>query len=256
MRIAVITGASSGMGREFALQITQKYRTINEIWLIARSKDKLELLALEISKIRSDINVRILNYDITDEVCLNKYLDNLKALKPSIRILVNAAGAGIIGSFDETSQEDNSNMIDLNCKALVSITKYSLPFMSKSGANIINIASAAAYLPQPSFAIYAASKSFVLSFSRALNKELKDRNIAVTAMCPGPVDTAFFDGAQKYHEVKTFKKAFRVSANKVVKLALKDAYHCYPVSTYGIPMKLFRVLCKAVPKSILISFIK
>ena len=253
-KIAVITGASSGIGREFALQIAQKYKTVEEIWLIARRKDRLNEVKAEIKAVSSKL-VRILALDLTDETDIKFYRNLLERQDPSIRVLVNAAGYGIAGHFENMTVDDVAGMIDLNCKALAAITHISLPYMS-GPSNIINLASSAAFLPQPSFAIYAASKSMVLSFSRALGRELEGRGITVTAVCPGPVKTEFFDIAQKYTKSKPYKMVLRADPVKVVKLALFDAYYMSGVSVYSPLMKAFRIVCKYLPHSLLIKFMK
>ena len=252
MRIAVVTGASSGLGKEFVRQIADRYRTLDEIWVLARRTERLEALAKEINSVK----IRCFACDLTDKRRFVKYKNALKKYNPSIRILVNAAGYGIIGKFRELKEEDNIGMIDLNCTALTRMIDISLPYMSKKQANIINIASSAAFLPQPSFAVYAASKSYVLSLSRALNEELKKRHITVTAVCPGPVDTEFFDIAEVYNSVKLYKKVLRAKPADVVSLALKDAFHKRTVSVYGLTMKGFRVLAKLIPQDLIIRFIK
>lgn len=253
-KIAVITGASSGIGREFALQIAQKYKTVEEIWLIARRKDRLNEVKAEIKAVSSKL-VRILALDLTDETDIKFYRNLLERQDPSIRVLVNAAGYGIAGHFENMTVDDVAGMIDLNCKALAAITHISLPYMS-GPSNIINLASSAAFLPQPSFAVYAASKSMVLSFSRALGRELEGRGITVTAVCPGPVKTEFFDVAQKYTKSKPYKMVLRADPVKVVKLALFDAYYMSSVSVYSPLMKAFRIVCKYLPHSLLIKFMK
>jgi hypothetical protein len=253
-KVAVITGASSGIGREFALQIAERYKTVEEIWLIARRKDKLQEVKGEIGKI-SDKLVRILALDLTDEADINFYKSILRRQNPAIRVLVNAAGYGIMGHFDGMNALDINGMIDLNCKALAAITHESLPYMA-SPANIINMASAAAFVPQPSFAIYAATKSMVLSFSRALNRELAGRQITVTAVCPGPVKTEFFDIAEKYTKTKGYKLLFRVNPKSVVKRALFDSYYLSDVSVYSPAMRGLRCLCKVLPHSLLIKCMK
>lgn len=250
MNIAIITGASSGIGREFALQISKRYRTIDEIWVLARSVDKLNSLEEEIT----DVKVRPIKCDVTDEADIKNFCDILKDKKPFVRILVNAAGFGIIGHFDEIPISENVGMCELNCTALTKITHMVLPYMKGRQANIINIASAAAFAPQPSFAVYSASKSYVLSFSTALNQELKKDNITVTAVCPGPVDTAFFDNAEKYHEVKLYKKMLRADCSKVVNLALVDSYKKKHISVYGISMKGMRLLSKLTPSNLIVKF--
>ena len=146
-------------------------------------------------------------------------------------------------------------MLNLNCRALAAITHISLPYMS-GPSNIINLASSAAFLPQPSFAIYAASKSMVLSFSRALNRELEEKGITVTAVCPGPVKTEIFDVAQKYTKSKPYKMILRADPVKVVKKALFDAYYMSDISVYSPLMKAFRLVSKYLPHSLLIRFMK
>ncbi|MBQ9200195.1 MAG: SDR family NAD(P)-dependent oxidoreductase [Lachnospiraceae bacterium] len=252
MKIAVVTGASSGLGKEFVKQIALRYRTLDEIWVLARRTERL----LELSESIKNVRIRCITCDITDKRKLLKYRNALKKYNPSIRVLVNAAGYGIIGKFDELSEADNVGMVELNSTALTRMIYISLPYMSKGGANIINMASSAAFLPQPSFAVYAASKSYVLSLSRALNQELKKRKIKVTAVCPGPVATEFFDIAEVYNSVKLYKKVMMAKADKVAALALRDAYHGKTVSVYGGTMKAFRLAAKILPQDIIIRFIK
>ena len=247
-KVAIITGASSGIGREFALQIAQRYRTIDEIWLIARRKDRLAEVKTEINAVSGKL-VRILALDLTDETDIKFYRNLLERQAPSIRVLVNAAGYGIAGHFENMTVDDVTGMLNLNCRALAAITHISLPY-------IINLASSAAFLPQPSFAIYAASKSMVLSFSRALNRELEEKGITVTAVCPGPVKTEFFDVAQKYTKSKPYKMILRADPVKVVKKALFDAYYMSDISVYSPLMKAFRLVSKYLPHSLLIRFMK
>lgn len=250
MRIAVITGASSGLGKEFAKQICNRYVTLDEIWLIARRKERLETLQKELHGVR----VRIIPIDLCDKDSISVYKTMLCTYHPQIRLLINAAGYGKMGYVDTIDANDLTGQIQLNCEALTYMTKLSLPYMAKK-SNIINIASAAAFLPQPNFAVYAATKSYVLSFSRALHQELKKQGITVTAVCPGPVNTEFFDIAESYTKTKGYKVILRVNAEDVCALALKDAAKGNTVSTYGIVMKAFRLLTKVLPHNIMLPFI-
>lgn len=251
MNIAIVTGASSGIGREFVNQISEKFTTLDEIWVIARRADRLEEVKSEID----NVVIRPISMDVTDVNAMKKFNNMLKKEKPCVRILVNAAGYGIIGTFSEV-KEDNVGMIDVNCTALTRMTNIVLPYMNKRRSNIINLASSAAFCPQPSFAVYAATKSYVLSLSTALNRELKDTGIRVTAVCPGPVKTEFFDVAEVHHSVKLYKKINQAKASDVVSLALKDAYRGAHISVYGAIMKLFRIVAKVLPHNFIVKFIR
>ena len=215
MNIAIVTGASSGMGAECVRQLNKAYTKLDEIWIIARRLDRLR----EVADCKGNALIRPIAMDITNDAHVDALIDAFCEVKPHIRMLVNAAGNGIIGRFDDESYDDELSMIDLNCRALTAFTKICLPYMDKN-SRIINFASAAAFLPQPEFAVYAATKSYVLSFSRALRKELKGRGIAVTAVCPGPVATEFFEIAEKHHSIAAYKKLAMVRPAAVVEKAL------------------------------------
>lgn len=246
MKIAVITGASSGIGKEFAKQISGRYGKLDEIWIIARRKELLEELQAEI---RND--VRIFAMDLTSSEDIKQFEEYLKDLNPEIKILVNCAGYGKVGKFEELDIYEQVGMIDINCKALTLFTGICLPYIS-SHSRIINVASAAAFCPQPRFNVYAATKSYVLSFSRALNNELKERKITVTSVCPGPVDTEFFEIAGD--NGSEIKKKMRVKPEKVVDKAIKDAALGNELSVYGAAMKTAEFGSKIVPHKLLMKF--
>ena len=222
MKIAIVTGASSGMGKEFVRQIERFYKELDEIWVIARSEKKLE----EIKK----------SHKIYD-----------------ILMLVNAAGFGKTGTVEEIAKEDKKlqlRMIDLNCRGLTEMTCTCLPWMHK-GTRIINLASAAAFCPQAKFAVYAATKSYVLSFSRSLAAELKEKGIFVTAVCPGPVDTPFFEVSGKLPG--GMKEAVMADPVQVVKQALIDAKYKKEVSVYGTAMKGAEAATKVLPHGMILK---
>lgn len=249
-RIAIITGASSGMGREFARQIDRHTRTLDEIWVIARRKDRLQELQSEVA----NVPVRILDMNLCQEADLNNLENLLKEERPAVRILVNAAGVGRAGCFNEITRNEAEQMVNVNDRALVSVTYMVLPYMTTPG-NIIQMGSASAFLPQKEFAVYAASKAFVLSFSRALHAELKEKGIRVTAVCPGPVDTEFLDICNAGRNEKPLKQLVTVSPEQVVAKALRDAKAGKEISVYGMPMKAIRLAAKFLPHSILIYLI-
>lgn len=191
MNIILITGASSGIGVEFALQLDNVFQNIDEIWMIARRKKEL----LEVAQ-HLEHTTRVLDMDITKEEQVERLRKLLADEKPVIRMLVNCAGYGILGDFSASNINEELGMIEVNCKALTQMTHLCLPYMRKN-SRLIQVASSAAFLPQPNFAVYAATKAYVYSFSRALRQELRHKKIYVTAVCPGPVDTPFFDIAEK-----------------------------------------------------------
>lgn len=241
-RIVIVTGASSGMGREFVKQLDPCLKTVDEIWVIARRKEKLE----ELKKFVTNRRFRMFPMDL----CREKDLDNLRNVleveSPKVRLLINAAGVGNAGRFDELKRTEITNMIDLNCKALVAMTHIVLPYMPKK-SNIIQISSASAFMPQKDFSVYAASKALVLSFSRALRAELKRRGIAVTIVCPGPVDTEFLAISNAGSEPKKMKKLVTVAVEPVVAKALRDAKKGKELSIYGLPMKAVYIASKLLP---------
>lgn len=244
--IIVITGASSGIGLEFARQIDPYFHGIDEIWLIARSRDRLTETARGMCH-----KTRILAMDITKEAQLERLEDTLSEHDALIRMLINCAGYGLMGDFTNQDLECELGMVRLNCEALTHITHRCLPFM-KRGSRIIQLSSSAAFLPQPGFAVYAATKSYVLSFSRALGEELRDYGIWVTSVCPGPVDTPFFDIAERTGTTLSIKKYTMVKPDRVVAQALRDSYLKRPLSVCSLPIQAFGVLSKYMPHQILI----
>ncbi len=243
MRIAVITGASSGMGREFVRQIPHFYQGLDELWVIARRKERLTAL-----KSICPIPIRIFAGDLTEEEFYIGLKAQLSKLRPDIRMLVNAAGFGKTGTVEDIYAKESGaqeKMIWLNCNALTKMIFMCMPYLSK-GSRILNLSSAAAFCPQPRFAVYAASKSYVLSFSRALSGEWKRKGIYVTAVCPGPVDTEFFEVMGK--PSNPLKKLVMADAPSVVRQALLDSRKKKTVSIYGGWMKAIRILMKLLPK--------
>lgn len=247
MKIAIITGASSGMGRETAVQIADRFGGIEEIWLIARRKERLEELDG-----RLPVKIRCFGMDVTSPDEREDLKEALEEENPDVKFLVNAAGFGKIGKVGDLDLETECGMIRLNCEALCAMTHMVLPYMSRN-SRIIQYASSAAFLPQPKFAIYAATKAFVLSYSRALGEELRSREIYVTAVCPGPVETEFFDIAETTGSVPLYKRLVMSNPKKVVALGLRDSMMGKSVSVYGLTMKAFRILSKMVPHELLLK---
>lgn len=247
MEIAVITGASSGMGKVFTRQISERYAEVEEIWVIARKKEDLENLKKESSKLR------IFPMDLTDKKALEEFSCILEREKPCIQILVESAGMGIQKKIEDTSVEGLWQMTELNCTSLTAFLGICLPYC-KRGSRILCLSSGAAFLPQPGFAVYAASKAYVLNFARALGAEQRGK-IIVTAVCPGPVDTPFLQKMGGKENMPFYKKPFIANAESVVKKALKDSEKGREMSVYGFSMKVLRVLCKIVPRKLIMCFV-
>lgn len=239
MKIAVITGASSGMGREFVLQLTAQ-QAFDEVWLIARRKEKLEQLAQEL-----DVPARIVALDLTSNAAFDEYAALLKAQEPQISVLVNASGYGKFEAFTNIKLEEQLEMIDLNDKALVAITYLSLPYMSR-GSLVYQIGSLSSFQPVPYISVYGATKAFVLSFTRAVNAELHHTGIRMMAVCPGWVKTEFFDRAVTDESVITYYNKF-FTAEQVVRRALKDMKKGKDVSVVGPSIRAQVLLTKLLP---------
>lgn len=247
MKIAIVTGASSGMGREFVRQLGYFYKNLDEIWVIARRRERLEKLAKE-----SRVPLRIFEGDLHKKKVYKALKETLDREQPDLRMLVNSAGFGKSGSVEEIAAEKfriQTDMVDLNCRSLTRMTLLCLPFL-RAGSRIVNLASASAFCPQPYFAVYAATKSYVLSFSRALREELRQKGIVVTAVCPGPVNTEFFEFSGKPQNV--LKRLTMAEADRVVHQALKDSRAGKSISVYGLPMKLTYFGTRLLPQGLLV----
>ncbi len=239
MKIAVITGASSGMGKEFVLQL-EKHILVDEIWVIARRLNILESLQNEITT-----KIRPIQLDLTNSSSFDLYKELLEDEKPEVLLLVNAAGYGRFADFDDFPLEDDLRMIDLNVKALVAMTRLTIPYMSK-GSNIIEVDSLSAFQPVPYINTYAATKSFVLSYSRGLNVEVKAKyGIRVMALCPYWVKSEFFSHAYESGSSRVQNFNYLYEAKDVVSGAYRDCYKTKKdVSIYGKYPKLQVFLVK------------
>ena len=247
MNIAIVTGASSGMGREFVLQLS-RYVTVDEIWVIARRETALACLQKEVS-----VPVRPVPMDLCSNDSFDRFSKLLEEEKPDVKLLVNAAGFGKFGSFENIPAEEDCRMIDLNCKALVVMTRLVLPYMHR-GSHILQLDSLSAFQPVPYITTYGATKAFVLSYSRAMNQELKPRGIRMMAMNPGWVKTEFFNHAMKTNdaEVQYFNHLYE--AKDVVATGLKDLYKTKKdVSVHGLPVRNQVRLVKLLPHSLVMK---
>ncbi len=244
MKIAIVTGASSGMGKEFVQQLSA-YVQVDEIWAIARRESALKAL-------KTSVPVRPVPLDLCVGSSFAAYENLLRQEKPEVALLVNAAGFGKFGDFQEIPLEDDCLMIELNCKALVRMTRLTLPYMS-AGSHILQLDSLSAFQPVPYITTYGATKAFVLSYTRAISAELKPKGIRVMAMNPGWVKTEFFNHALVTNEkqkVQYFNRLYE--AKDVVATALHDLYRTKkPMSIHGFPVRMQVRMVKLLPHSLI-----
>ena len=245
MAIAIITGASSGIGEEFARQLKMT-EGIEEFWFVARRRERMEELAGKLG-----VKARIITADLTSAEGVNSVRDALVEEKPEVKYLVNAAGFGNFGTFEELPESDVVRMIDLNVKALVLITHMTVPYMIRGG-RIIELGSGSCFTPRPAFNVYASSKSFVLHYTKALNYEIKKYGIRATCFCPGWVETEFLGKATARDGI-TAPKAMKplLSCESVVKKCVRAARRGRAMCVTNWYTKLQHLLFKLLPDCLL-----
>lgn len=239
--IAVVTGASAGLGKEFVRLLLQKAE-LDEIWAIARNEQKLDALKTEFGE-----KIKTFSRDLSDMGQIKEFENIFQKEGVSIQYLINNAGFAKFCSYDDLSVDESVNMIELNISGLVAMGLICIPYMNQ-GAHLINIASQASFQPLPYQNIYSSTKAFVRNYTRALNVELKDKGITATAVCPGWMKTALIDngliGAQK----ATNRFRMMVTPDVVAEKALKDADRGRDISIYSAYVKMAHVVAKLLPQ--------
>ena len=245
MSIAIITGASSGIGSEFARQL-KKMAGIDEFWFIARRADRMEALRDELG-----VKAKIITADLSVPEGIEAVRSALAEEKPQVRFLVNAAGFGNFGSFEQLPESDVVKMIDLNDKALVLITHMTIPYMERGG-RIIELGSGSCFTPLPNFNIYASSKIFVLHYTKALNYEIKKYGLRATCFCPGWVETEFL-GKATARPNATVPKQMKplLKCEDVVKRCVKASIKGKVMCVTNWYTKLQHLLFKTLPDNLL-----
>lgn len=248
-KTALITGASGGIGYEFA-----KIAAANHfnLVLIARSENKLRQIKNELES-KYSISVLIIAKDLSLDNAANEVINELSSHSINIDYLVNNAGFGGYGNFVERDINKDLNMIDLNIKALVKLTHLLLPQMiERKSGKILNVASTAGFMPGPNMATYFATKAFVVSFSQAIAKELENTGVTVTALCPGPVDTGFIS-AGDLEGSKLFKNSD--SPEKVAQIGF-DAMMNDELISFTKFKFMINWIVPLVPRKLLLSITK
>jgi uncharacterized protein len=217
----LITGASAGIGREFARQLAP---VVSTMVLVARRSDRLETLELELKVINPDLEIFSRPLDLRNHPEVERFCDWLDESGLAIDLLINNAGLGDYGPFAESEWDRIDAMLQVNIHALTYLTYRILPKMRRAGCGaILNVSSTASFLPVPNMATYAATKAYVTSLSEALRAELRNSNLTVTVLCPGPVLTEFADVANRAGPAGNLKVApeiFTVPVQDVVRDAL------------------------------------
>ncbi len=245
-KIAIITGANSGLGKEF-LKLLYREKEITEVWAIARNKERLDQLVNEYGS-----KIKVFSKDLSklEEVKSLDYL--LKKEDVCIKYLINNAGFAKFCSYHDLSIEVSINMIDLNISAVVAMGLICIPYMKK-GSHIINISSQASFQPLPYQNIYSSTKAFVRNYTRALHVELKDKGINAIAVCPGWMITGLIDRGVIGAEKGTNNFSGMVSPNLVAKKAVKESKKNKDISVYGIYTKSSHLLAKLLPQKLMMQ---
>ena len=250
MKTAIITGASSGLGEEFVRQLRSFFPEIERVWLVARRRERLDALASELGE---GVSVCLLPLDLCSEGSLIALRSVLKAEEPEVQLLINCAGIGFLGYVADMPLETQTGMTELNVTALTAVTNLVLPYM-KAGSYILNVSSIASFCPNARMTVYSATKAYVTAFSQGLREEMRPRGIAVSAVCPGPMDTEFLDLAGISGHSQTFERLPHCQVQKVATGALKAAKAGKAVYTPGLFFKFYRLVAKLLPEKLVVKW--
>ncbi|HEX4697582.1 MAG TPA: SDR family oxidoreductase [Candidatus Udaeobacter sp.] len=249
---ALITGASAGIGLEFARQLANRARSIV---LVARRTERLSQLRNELLTQNPNLNVHVRAVDLADKAQLELLIESLTPDKIDVDLLINNAGLGDSGPFATSDPARDEQMLLVNVLALTSLTRHLLPQMiAKCRGGILNVSSSAGFLPMPGSAVYAATKAYVTSFSEALRAEFHGTGVSVCALCPGPVATEFQEVASRpSHDVKPGPgpKFLQVPIEQVARQGLAALEADRPLVIPGFAMKFIMLLARIMPMPVL-----
>jgi len=251
MRTAIITGASTGLGREFVRQLADVFPEVECYWLIARRADRLR----EVADSLPDKKVECLSMDLCDTMSFMALQEKLIAEQPEIALLINNAGCGYLGNIGEVDTASQTRMVDLNIRALTAVTNIVVPFMGP-GSCILNVSSIASFCPNPRMTVYSSTKAYVSSFTVGLAEELKPKGITVTAVCSGPMKTEFLDLGNITGNSKTFETLPYCDQVQVAGGALRATRAGRTIYTPRLFYKTYRVLAKVMPVKLMVKFAK
>ena len=251
MKIALLTGASSGLGRMLAKKIHEVFPEIDEVWVVARRLDRLETLQKEVT----DVKIVPVAADVTLDEDREAIFNRVKTENAEIALLINNAGCGFHGAFEKSNMEEQARCIELNVLAMTKFTRSALNHMPK-GARILTTSSIASFVPNANMAVYSASKAYATFFSRALNEELHASHRSATAVCPAPMNTEFLTVGHVKGNSKTFDRLPYCDVEKVAVGALKAAKMRKAVYTPRAFYKFYRILVRLLPEGLLVKMAK
>ncbi|QNL44969.1 SDR family NAD(P)-dependent oxidoreductase [Oscillibacter hominis] len=251
MRTAIITGASSGLGQEFARQFTEVFPNVECVWLIARRRERLEA----VQDALAELQVEILPLDLCEGASFAYLEEKLRLDQPNVTLLINCAGCGYLGNVGEMPTQTQTRMVDLNVRALTAVTNLVLPYM-KAGARILNVSSIASFCVNPRMTVYSASKAYVSRFTVGISEELRKKGIHATAVCPGPMETEFLTvggitGNSRMFETLPYCDQVRVAAG-----ALRAARAGRTIYTPKMFYKFYRLAAKLLPEQLVAKIAK
>lgn len=247
MKIAIITGASSGLGKVFFEKVVIRYPKLDEIWIIARRENKLKELANQYP----DRKIRVLPLDLSDAKSIETLDEMLNELKPDIKVLINNAGFDRAGLFRKMAPKDIYSLIDLNVTGTTMICRSCLPYMHKGSYQIIT-GSIGSFAPLPWRAVYSATKVYVRFFARAIREEERKRGVNVMLLSPGKMDTEMFH--QNNNDGGNLSIQPYLDLDKVTVQAMKNAERGSAAYTPMAFYKVYRVIAKIVPSALLVKF--
>lgn len=246
MSLAIITGASSGIGAEFARALCRE--GVDEFWFVARRRERMEKLGEELG-----VKYKVIVADLSDSAGIANLRATLECEAPKVDYLINCAGFGSFGSFDQLSEGEVARMIDVNVKSTVLITHMTVPYM-KRGSRIVTMGSGSCFTPLPYFNIYSSGKVFVLHYTKSLNYELKRYGIRATCFCPGWVETEFLGKATAHENVTRPRPSAMkplLNCEKVVRGCMRAVRRGRTMYVTGWYTKLQHLLFKLLPDPIL-----
>ena len=251
MKVTIITGASSGLGKAFAKNLLNNAKQDDEFWLIARRKDRLDETAADYKNVK----IKTFAVDLSDKNSRTAFFDEMKNLNPTIKVLINNAGYEREGKFIDLPLDVLQNIIDVNASGATTMIHECAPFIEKGGY-IINTCSVSGFVPNVNAAVYSATKTYLLYLSRVLREEFRERKINVLALCPGNMDTEM-NAKKKAEENHSRVNGLPwLNIETIVKKSLKKAKSGKAVYTPGAFYKFYRLAAKIFPQSIMVKFAK